>query len=187
MLTEKKLIKDCQNGNKQAQYLLVKRYSGMLMSVCRRYARDEAMAKDVLQETLIRIFQNIAKYEHTGSFEAWMRRIAVRRSLQWLEKSSFQHELQPIEMPDHDFYEPEIYSQLGAEEIMALLQELPEGFRTVFNLNIVEGYSHQEIAALLDITESTSRSQLVRARKLLQEKIIQLKKTSRYEVAIVRK
>ena len=90
-------------------------------------------------------------------------------------------------MPDHDFKEPEIYSQLGAEEIMQLLKELPEGFRTVFNLNIVEGYSHQEIAALLGITESTSRSQLVRARKLLQEKLIQLKKTSRYEVAIVRK
>src|SRR5690606_36090247 len=120
------------NGIKQAQYLLVKRYSGMLLSGCRRYARDEAMANDVLQETLIRIFQNIDKYEHTGSFEAWMRRIAVRRSLQWLEKSSFLHEMQPAEMPDNDFIEPEIYSRLGAEEIMALLKELPEGFRTVF-------------------------------------------------------
>ena len=159
----------------------------MLLSVCRRYARDDAMAKDVLQETLIRIFQNIDKYEHTGSFEAWMRRIAVRRSLQWLEKSSFQHEIQPVEMPDNDYIEPAIYSRMGAEEIMALLKELPEGFRTVFNLNVVEGYSHQEIAELLGITDSTSRSQLARARKLLQEKLFQLKKTSRYEVAIVRK
>ena len=159
----------------------------MLLSICRRYARDEAMAKDVLQETLIRIFQNIDKYEPTGSFEAWMRRIAVRRSLQWLEKSSFQHELQPVDMPDNDFVQPEIYSRLGAEEIMALLKELPEGFRTVFNLNVVEGYSHQEIAELLGITESTSRSQLTRAKKLLKEKLIQLKKTSRYEVVIVRK
>jgi RNA polymerase sigma-70 factor (ECF subfamily) len=159
----------------------------MLMTVCRRYARDEAMAKDVLQETLIRIFQNIGKYEHTGSFEGWMRRIAVRRSLQWLEKSSFQHELQPVAMPDEKLIEPTIYSQLGAEEIMALLKELPDGFRAVFNLNIIEGYTHKEIAELLGITESTSRSQLTRARKLLQEKLIQLKKTSRYEVAIVRK
>ncbi len=159
----------------------------MLLTVCRRYARDEAMAKDVLQETLIRIFQNIDKYKPSGSFEAWMRRIAVRRSLQWLEKSSFQHEMQPVDMPDNDFIVPEIYSHLGVEEIMALLKELPEGFRTVFNLSVVEGYSHQEIAALLNITESTSRSQLVRARKLLQEKLIHLKKTSRYEVAIVRK
>ena len=159
----------------------------MLMSVCRRYARDDAMAQDVLQETLIRIFENIDRYEPKGSFEAWMRRIAVRRSLQWLEKGSFQHELQPVDMHEENFEEPAIYSQMGAEEIMVLLKELPEGFRTVFNLYVVEGYSHQEIATLLDITESTSRSQLMRARKLLQEKIIHLKKTSRYEVAIVRK
>lgn len=159
----------------------------MLLSVCRRYARDEAMAKDVLQETLIRIFQHIGRYEDKGSFEAWMRRIAVRRSLQWIEKSSFQHELQPVEMPDTGTVEPEVYGALGAEEILELLNNLPAGFRAVFNLNVVEGYSHKEIAELLDITESTSRSQLVRARKLLQEKLIQLKKTSRYEVAIVRK
>ncbi len=159
----------------------------MLMSVCLRYARDEAMAQDVLQETLIRIFKNIDRFEPTGSFEAWMRRIAVRRSLQWIEKSSFQHELQPAEMPDIDSMEPAIYSQLGAEEIMALLKELPEGFRTIFNLSVIEGFTHQEIAGLLDISESTSRSQLTRARKLLQEKIIQQKKTYRYEVAIVRK
>ncbi len=187
MLTEKKLIQDCQNGIKKSQYLLVKRYSGMLLSVCRRYARDEAMAKDVLQETLIRIFENITSYEDTGSFEAWMRKIAVRRSLQWLEKSSFRHELQPLEMPDKGSYEPEIYSKLNVEEIMRLLNELPVGFRTVFNLFAVEGFSHQEIAQLLGTTESTSRSQLTRARKLLQEKILELKKRSRYEVAIVRK
>ncbi len=166
---------------------MVKRYSGMLLSVCRRYARDEAMAKDVLQETLIRVFQHIKNYQDTGSFEAWMRQIAVRRSLQWLEKSSFKHELQPVEMPDNKLVEPEIYDRMGAEEIMDLLQELPTGFRTVFNLNVVEGYTHQEISHLLDITESTSRSQLMRARKLLREKLIQLNKRSRYEVAIVRK
>ncbi len=187
LLTEKKLIQDCQNGIKKSQYLLVKRYSGMLMSVCRRYARDEAMAKDVLQETLIRIFQHIKNYKDTGSFEAWMRQIAVRRSLQWLEKSNFRYELQPVEMPDNKLVEPEIYDRMGASEIMDLLRELPTGFRTVFNLNVVEGYSHREISQLLDITESTSRSQLLRARKMLQEKILQLKKRSRYEVAIVRK
>ena len=148
----------------------------MLLSVCRRYARDEAMAKDVLQETLIRIFQNIGRYEHTGSFEAWMRRIAVRRSLQWLEKSCFQHELQPVEAPGNQYADPEIYAQMGAEEIMGLLRELPKGFRTVFNLNVVEGYTHKEIAALLGITEATSRSQLLRARKLLQKLLIQQKK-----------
>lgn len=171
MVNEKELIQDCQKGIKSSQYLLVKQYSGMLLSVCRRYIRDEAMAKDVLQETFIRIFQNIDKYKPTGSFEAWMRQIALRRSLQWLEKSCFKNEVQPLEMPDSEEVVPEVYSNLGAEEIMNAVRELPTGFRAVFNLAIVEGYNHKEIAKLLNISESTSRSQLVRARKLLQKKI----------------
>ncbi len=171
MVTEKKLIQDCQRGIKSSQYLLVKRYSGMLFSVCRRYIRDEAMAKDVLQESLIRIFQNIDKYQETGSFEAWMRKIAVRRSLQWLEKSCFQHETQPSELPDKELVEPEVFAKLGAEEILKTVRELPVGFRTVFNLYVIEGYSHKEISRLLNITESTARSQLVRARKMLQKKL----------------
>jgi RNA polymerase sigma-70 factor (ECF subfamily) len=187
LVTEKKLIQDCQNGNKHSQYLLVKRYAGMLLSVCRRYARDEAMANDLLQETLIRIFANIDKYKPTGSFEAWMRRIAVRRSLQWLEKSWFRQEMQPVEMPDEETIGPEAYRDMDAEDIMQLVMELPPGYRAVFNLAVVEGFDHREIADMLHITENTSRSQLARARNLLQQKLLQLKKSSRYEVAIVRK
>ncbi|MBK9013348.1 MAG: RNA polymerase sigma factor [Saprospiraceae bacterium] len=156
----------------------------MLLSVCRRYARDEAMAKDILQETLLRIFSNIDKYEPTGSFEAWMRRIAVRRSLQWLEKSCFQHEKQPDEMPDYQALEPDVYQQLGTEEIIQLVMGLPPGYRAVFNLFVVEGYNHQEIAELLGISENTSRSQLARARQLLQQKLLRLKKNHRHEVGI---
>ncbi len=186
-MTEAQLIHDCKQGKKAAQYLLVQRHAGMLLSVCRRYARDEAMAKDVLQETFLRIFTHIGKYEPTGSFEAWMRRIAVRRSLQWLEKSAFQHELQPADLPDYQTVEHSIAAQMGVEEIMQLVMELPPGFRAVFNLAVVEGYSHQEIAAMLGITENTSRSQLTRARQALQEKIHQLNNHRRYEMAIVRK
>jgi RNA polymerase sigma-70 factor (ECF subfamily) len=187
LVTEKKLIQDCRNGKKESQYLLVKRYAGMLLSVCRRYARDEAMANDLLQETLIRIFANIDKYKPTGSFEAWMRRIAVRRSLQWLEKSWFRQEMQPVEMPDEETIGPEAYRDMDAEDIMQLVMELPPGYRAVFNLAVVEGFDHREIADMLHITENTSRSQLARARNLLQQKLLQLKKSSRYEVAIVRK
>ena len=187
MVTEKKLIQDCQNGVKSSQFLLVKRYSGMLLAVCRRYARDEAMAKDVLQETLIRIFQNIGNYKHSGSFEAWMRTIAVRRSLQWLEKSHFRYEIHAEKVPEEEVNLPDVYLQMGAEEIMELISELPSGFRTVFNLFVVEGYNHKEIGKLLEITESTSRSQLARARKILQQKLKNTKKNSRYEMANVRK
>lgn len=167
--------------------MLVQRYAGMLLSVCRRYAKDENMAKDILQETLLRIFTNIDKYEPTGSFEAWMRRIAVRRSLQWLEKSCFQHETQPVEMPDYQSIEPEINQQLGSEEIMRLVQVLSPGYRAVFNMYVVEGYNHQEIAEILGISENTSRSQLARARQLLQQKLVHLKITDRHEVGILGK
>ena len=181
-MTEQQLIKDCRAGIKSSQYLLVKRYSGMLLAVCQRYTRDEAMAKDVLQEVLLRIFKNINKYREEGSFEGWMRRIAVNRSLQWIEKSCFRHEHQPNEMPKAKAELPEVYATLGAEDIMTLVNRLPMGFRTVFNLYVVEGYSHQEIAELLDISANTSRSQLMRARKSLQEQLQRLNKDS-HEVA----
>lgn len=186
-LTETKLIQDCRDGVKASQYLLVKRYAGMLLSVCRRYARDEAMAKDILQETFIRIFENIRSFQPTGSFEAWMRRIAVRRSLQWLEKSWFRQESQPVELPAEPVAEPPIYDSLEADEIMDLITALPPGYRAVFNLFAIEGYDHREIGELLDISESTSRSQLARARRMLQQKLFQLKNESRYEVATDRK
>lgn len=158
----------------------------MLLSVCRRYTRDEAMAKDILQETLLRIFSNIDRYEPTGSFEAWMRRIAVRRSLQWLEKSCFQHETQPDMLPDSQLQEPEIDQHLGSEEIMQQVMGLPPGYRTVFNMFVVEGYHHHEIAEMLGISENTSRSQLARARQLLQQKLLHLKINHRHEVGIIR-
>lgn len=159
----------------------------MLLGVCQRYARDEAMAKDILQETFLRIFSNIEKYEPTGSFDAWMRRIAVRRSLQWLEKSCFRHETQPLEMPDYQTIEPDINQQLGSVEIMKMVLGLPPGYRAVFNMFVVEGYNHQEIAEILGISENTSRSQLARARQLLQQKLVHLKITDRHEVGIVGK
>ncbi|MCG8327150.1 MAG: sigma-70 family RNA polymerase sigma factor [Chitinophagales bacterium] len=173
MITETQLIRDCKRGKKSSQYLLVQRYSGMLLSVCQRYTRDEAMAKDVLQESLIRIFQHIDRFDPSkGSFEGWMRRIAIRRSIQWVQRSCFQHELTPISMPDKAIEVPAVYIDLEVADILQLVNSLPTGFRTVFNLFVIEGYSHKEIADLLGISENTSRSQLVRARKALQEKIL---------------
>ena len=152
----------------------------MLMTVCRRYSRDEAMASDLLQETLIRVFSNLSRYKPTGSFEGWMRTIAVRCALQWLEKSSFKREEAVEEFPQEEGTEPAVYNQLGMEAIIQLVQELPDGFRAVFNLNIIEGYNHKEIGEMLNITESSSRSQLTRARRILQKKINDLKKVRSY-------
>lgn len=171
MLSEKQLIKDCQLGKKASQYELVKRYSAMLIAVCKRYVRDESMAKDVLQETLIRIFSNIHKYRNTGSFEGWMKKIAVRCSLTWLDKTHFKRETGLTEFHLNESIQPDVYNYLGVEKIQQLIQELPPGFRAVFNLNVIEGYSHKEIGELLNITESASRSQLTRAKRQLQKKL----------------
>lgn len=165
------LIKQCQAGKRSSQYELVKRYSGMLMSICRRYAYNDTMTKDILQETWIRIFAGIAKYQFTGSFEGWMTKIAIRTTYYWNNKSSKMQEIGLTDLEDTALLSPDIFSQFGEEEIIQLIQALPPGFRAIFNMNVIEGYSHKEIAEILNITESTSRSQLARARRILQHKI----------------
>lgn len=173
--TEKQLIKNCQKGVKASQYELVKRYSGMLMAVCRRYVRDEATAKDILQDSLILIFGNIGKYKPTGSFEGWMRTITVRCALSWLRKNSRTlNVIDPTAVESVISFDPKIYGQLGADDIIELIQKLPPGYRSVFNLYAIEGYSHKEIGELLNTTEGASRSQFSRAKKALQKHLISL-------------
>ncbi len=169
-MTESDIIKGCQNGIAKFQKELVVRYSPMLMTVSRRYSRDNESAKDVLQDSFIKIFRHIHKYKPIGSFTAWMRRIVINTALQSLDKSCFKKELSGLgELQEHPSTSPDIYSHLGAEELLTLIQGMPDGFRQVFNLNILEGYSHREIGEILNITESTSRSQLVRARNYLKK------------------
>lgn len=144
----------------------------MLLTVARRYMRDADSARDILQEAFIRIFQAIDKYRATGSFEGWMRRIVITTALKTLDRSWFRRELPGLECVPTPALEPEVFTEMGAEELMQVIARLPEGFRQVFNLYVVEGYSHQEIGELLGIAESTSRSQLSRARQLLQVQIM---------------
>jgi len=149
------------------------------MAAARRFVKDEATAKDVLQESLIRIFKNIGKYEHSGSFEAWMRKITVRCALTSLRKSKIKSEIELSEQHYSKTVEPIVFGEMGLKEIQRLIETLPIGYRTVFNLNVIEGFTHREIAHDLDITESASRSQLSRAKKMLQEKIYSLEQTIR--------
>lgn len=171
MLTEQQIIKGCQGKDKSCQYELVKRYSKMLRGVCRRYARDESAVQDILQETLIRVFSNINKFQSTGSFEGWLKKIAVRCSLTWMDKSYFKREESLTKVHDARSVVPAVYHYLGVQEIHLLINELPVGFRTVFNLYVIEGFSHKEIAEILEITESASRSQLTRAKSQLRKKL----------------
>lgn len=129
------------------------------------------MAEDILQDALINILRHIIHYEERGSFEAWMKRIVINTALKSFKKSSFKNEVMELDQVPIKPIDPEVYSKMGAEELMALINQLPHGFREVFNLYSIEGYSHKEITELLGISESTSRSQLTRARALLRRQL----------------
>lgn len=178
-MTEREIIRGCQREKAKYQRELVHRYSPMLMTVARRYCRDNHAAKDVLQEAFVRIFRAVGRYEASGSFTAWMRRIVINCALQSMDKMSYQREQTALEDVTAPSVSPDVYSNLGAEELLGLIQQLPDGFRDVFNLYVVEGYNHEEIAKLLKIAPGTSRSQLVRARKRLQA-IIKQRETESY-------
>ena len=175
-LSEYELIKGCIEHNPQTQRMLFEQYAGKFMTVCLRYAIDQMEAEDMLQEGFVRIFNNLHQFKFEGSFEGWMRRIVVNVCLKHLQKRKIQFKEIEIEGNNEPTINPYAYNNLGAEELMKLINQLPDGYRTVFNLSVIEGYSHDEIAVLLGIQASTSRSQLVKARRLLQEQIIQLEK-----------
>lgn len=173
-MTEKELIKGCIRENRACQRELFERYAGTMLTVCRRYTRHQMEAEDILQDAFIKIFDNISKFQGKGSFEGWIRRIVVNTALKNYQKSSFQKERIGLEPFDDRPLEPTAVSNLQEEELLDLIAQLPDGYRIVFNLYVIEGYSHKEIADMLEIGESTSRSQLVKARKLLKDQIMKL-------------
>jgi len=176
-LTEKEIIEGCTNGNASCQRLLFEQYAGKFMSVCLRYANDAMEAEDMLQEAFIRIFSNVQKFKFEGSFEGWMRRIVVNVALKHLQKKKIRfNDMTEKNMHAQATLSEQAYSHLGEIELMKLISGLPKGYRIIFNLNVIEGYSHEEIAKMLKIKASTSRSQLVKARKMLQQQILQLRK-----------
>ncbi len=170
-LTEADIIKGCLRGDQRSQQLLFNRFAGKMLTVCRRYARNEEEAEDMLQDTFIKVFTHLLQYQYKGSFEGWIRKIAVNTALKYLEKNKMQWLENYLEkIPDHEI-EPSALEKLQEEDLMKLIASLPDGYRAVFNLYIIDGFNHQEIAEALGIQESTSRSQLVKARLYLQHKI----------------
>jgi len=172
-VTEAEIIKGCKKNNIACQRLLFDAYAGRLMTVCLRYACDTPEAEDMLQETFIRIFDVIDQYRFEGSFEGWLKRIAVSVALRILQKKK-------IKFSSADFIsdenisaaEPKVLSTLSVEELLKLINGLPDGYRIIFNLYVMEGYNHDEIAEMLNIETVTSRTQLVKARKMLQKQIL---------------
>jgi RNA polymerase sigma factor (sigma-70 family) len=171
-VTERDLVEGCQRRDPRAQRALVLRYAPMLLTAARRYVLDHDDAQDVLQNGLIKILDHLPRFRYgEGSFEGWMRRIVVNTALKSL-RYPLQYSAAPLREADETAeVKPEVYQQMDADHLLALIDELPDGCRMVFNLFALEGYSHREISDLLQIDESTSRSQLTRARALLRKKL----------------
>ena len=160
-MNELQLIEGCRKGERRAQKELYDAYSRKMMGVCLRYVNDRETARDLLQDGFVKIFTSMDSYTGSGSFEGWMRKIFVNCALEYLRKSDVLREAT----------DSSAISDMSAAELMNLVKELPVGFRTVFNMFAIEGYSHKEISEMLNITESTSRSQYTRAKQLLQRRI----------------
>lgn len=173
-ISESDLIKGCIEGNRQMQEELYNRFSGKMYAVCLRYANNADDAQDLLQEGFIKVFRNLHRFRAEGSFEGWIRRVFVNSSIEHFRKKSV--ELSKVSDKEENTIEDQDISaldQLAERDIVKLIQDLSPGYRTVFNLYVVEGYSHKEIGELLGISEGTSKSQLARARSILQKKVAQ--------------
>ena len=172
--SEENLIRACQRQDAAAQREVYNRYARRMLGVCGRYIRDEMEAEDVMIGGFMKIFEKIDQYQFAGSFEGWMRRVMVNEALMQLRRNPNPYTEVSIENAPHDTVVTRADTDaLEAEQLLKLVQRLPDGYRTVFNLYAIEGYSHKEIAEQLGISENTSKSQLSRARTLLQEKLRQ--------------
>jgi RNA polymerase sigma-70 factor (ECF subfamily) len=174
-MNEKELIQACIREDKSAQKTLYDMFSARMYFVCLRYARHEMEAQDMLQDGFIKVFDNLRTFKMQGSFEGWIRRIMVNTSLNYCRKASFKQENIGIEEYQDKVIKSKAISNLSEQELLQAIQQLPEGYKLVFNLFVIEGYSHQEIGELLHISESTSRSQLAKSRKFMQKLLTRLK------------
>ncbi|MEL6671404.1 MAG: RNA polymerase sigma factor [Bacteroidota bacterium] len=168
------LIADCRKQKPKAQRELYELFSGKMLAVCYRYARDQAEAEDMLQEAFIKVFRSIDRYDDRGSLEGWIRRIVVNTAIDHIRKRKHQQNQLELNETITEEVSESVLDKLEVEYLYAIIQALPAGYRVVFNLYAIEGYSHAEIGEELGISESTSRSQYTRARALLKKRISDL-------------
>ncbi|MDZ4823534.1 MAG: RNA polymerase sigma factor [Flavobacteriales bacterium] len=172
------LIEGCIRGEKRHQDRLYKKFSSLLFGICLRYTKNRMEAQDVLQEVFVKIYKNVHTFTEGHSFEGWLRRIAINTSITAYRKNQKQGYTEDLD--DVIFYrkDPMEFSDLEftQEEMMSCIQKLPPGYKTVFNLYVIEGYMHKEIADMLEVDVNTSKSQLSRAKTYLQRELIELSK-----------
>lgn len=164
------IIRGCRRGDRKAQQALYEKYKPMLFGICMRYASGWHEAEDWLQDGLVRIFTNLYQYQPTGAFGAWLRRVMVNTALEQLRKRKRMFQTDEIqEVADSYEADENLFAKYREEAMVQMLQRLPEGYRAVFNLYVMEEYSHREIGEMLGIAESASRSQLSRAKDMLRK------------------
>ncbi len=166
--TDKELIETCLKDNPKAQKMLYDTYSSVLFGICLRYSKNEEEAQDILQDSFIKIFTKLDTYQFTGSFEGWLKRIVTNTSIEYYRKKITMEHIEEIGFNPYLAIDSD--RGLEVEELLKMIQELPEGYRMVFNMYAIDGYTHGEIATKLNISEGTSKSQLSRARAYLQRK-----------------
>jgi RNA polymerase sigma factor (sigma-70 family) len=173
-VSESDLIKGCIAGDRRMQEELYRRFSPKMYAVCLRYANNADDAQDLLQEGFIKVYRNLHRFRAEGSFEGWIRRVFVNTSIEHFRKKSTRLSM-VTDKEENTIVDADITAlhRLAEKDIINIIQELSPGYRTVFNLYVVEGYSHKEIGDLMGISEGTSKSQLARAKGVLQKRIAQ--------------
>ena len=175
LYNEKLLIQKAIDNSREAQQHLFTKHAPKMLGICRQYVKDLQHAEDLLLSGFLKVFTNLSQFKHEGSFEGWIRRIMVNTCISYLRKKNL------VALSDDDFIFNDVATDslenTSVEDIQKLIDKLPDGYKIVFNLFAIEGFKHTEIALKLGISESTSKTQLFRARKLLQENYIKMNKT----------
>jgi len=178
---EQQMLKGCQNGQAHYQQILYQYFYGKMMAVCLRYARDREEAKDILQDGYVKVFASLSNFKGDGSFEGWVRRIMVNTAInhyhrhkKYLLNTSIEDDLKEEYSLAQGFDDTEIIQKINYDDLLVLIRGLPPAYQTVFNLYVIEGYSHKEIGEMLQINEGTSKSNLAKARMKLQKNIHKL-------------
>lgn len=170
-LTENDLINGCLAGDRRIQELLYQRFAPKMYAVCLRYANNTDDAQDLLQEGFIKVYRNLEKFRKEGSFEGWVRRVFVNTAIEHYRKKVNLNTISEKEERTIEDGAWNVLDHLAEKDIIELIQDLSPGYRSVFNMYVIEGYSHKEIGDILDISEGTSKSQLARAKAILQKKV----------------
>lgn len=183
MISDEQMIEGCIAGKRYERNMLFKKYASRMLGICLRYTTNKAEAEDILMEGFMKIYSNIKSYRNDGSFEGWLKRIIVNTAITHYKKNKKYHH---VDITQIELGESEISDEgeeiegipFSKEEMLQVIQQLPEGYKMVFNLFVFENYNHKEIAELLEISENTSKTQLFKARKWLKSKLLELREKS---------